>query len=540
MNKINSFIFGIFLLVSCSKDTATNPEVIEKPIEDVWSVNKNNQYALNVVIFKPTDGTIEEDMVDNVSNVMLYVQKWYEKQMELNGYGKKTFGLVTNQQGKAKVTIVDGLEPSTYYADNSRDVNKEVNQYFDDNPDEKMSNHTFVLGKKDSGVPFYGLGKNAFATSSDFVLTSTGEFIGDLELMICDKLGGIMHELGHGLNLPHCAHKASDLPKIALMSFGNHTYQKDGKSSLVFLTASDCAILNVSETFNKKDKLYYDDAKDKMYYDDAEIKLESFSVQKDNAKQATIVQGFLTSNVKANHFYVGHNGYPLEGGYDNITFTTPLSATNKENEFSFSLEMPYTDIFNGFQAKDIFELSLVVVLDNGLKSILYKYDYTIDALSPEPNEDIEKEYEAFVLSDRSEWVITANTNTTSNPAAQMLDGNLDTYWHSIWPYVIADKGAHVITIDMSEAKTFEGVYLLSDRSGGQFRPKHVILETSNDGSTWNNVQQNTIATIGEAREVMLNFDTTVTSQYLRLTIDEVYVSSGTEENLIFTEVDIIE
>lgn len=531
MNKINSFIFGIFLLVSCSKDTATNPEVIEKTKEDVWSVNKNNQYALNVVIFKPTDGTIEEDMVDNVSNVMLYVQKWYEKQMELNGYGKKTFGLVTNQLGKAKVTIVDGLEPSNYYADNSRNVNKEVNQYFDDNPDEKMSNHTFVLGKKDSGVPFYGLGKNAFATTNDFVLTSTGEFIGDLELMICDKLGGIMHELGHGLNLPHCAHKASDLPKIALMSFGNHTYQKDRESSLVFLTASDCAILNVSETFNKKDKLYYDDA---------EIKLESFSVQKDNVKQATIVQGFLTSNVKANHFYVGHNGYPLEGGYDNITFTTPLSATTKENEFSFSLEMPYTDIFNDYQAKDILELSLVVVLDNGLKSVLYKYDYTIDALSPEPNEDIEKEYKAFVLSDRSGWGITANTNTTSNPEAQMLDGNLDTYWHSIWPYVIADKGAHVITIDMSEAKTFEGVYLFSDRSGGQFRPKHVILETSNDGFTWNNVQQNTIASIGEAREVILNFDTTVTSQHLRITVDEVYISSGTEENLIFTEVDIIE
>ena len=518
-------LFGFFY--SCSDDNISTEEIDE---QDIWSVNKSNQYALNVVIFKPTGGTVEKEMIENVSLMMLYVQKWFEKQMDMQGFGKKSFGLLTNQHGKVKITVVSGSKSSDYYKDNNREVNKEVKKYFIDHPDERLSNHIFVLGKDDSGVPFYGLGKNAFATSKDFLMTSTGKFLGDLELMVCDKLGGIMHELGHGLNLPHCAHRASDLPKIALMSFGNHTYQNSSKSDLVFLTASDCAILNVSETFNKKDKLYYDDA---------EIKLESFSVQKDNAKQATIVQGFLTSNVKANHFYVGHNGYPLEGGYDNITFTTPLNATNKENEFSFSLEMPYTDIFNDFQAKDIFELSLVVVLDNGLKSMLYKYDYTIDALSPEPNEDIEKEYEAFVLSDRSEWGITANTNTTSNPAAQMLDGNLDTYWHSEWPYTIVDNGAHTITINTGEEKTFKGLYFLSDRSEGQFRPKNLIIENSSDGIVWNEINETTLTSIGLAREVKVLFDATITSKHLRISIDEVYQSSGIEENLIFTEIDII-
>ena len=136
---------------------------------------------------------------------MIYIQKWYEKQMELQGFGKKTFGLITNQKGKVRIHLVEGKHASTFY-DGHNEIVNEIDAYFLYNSGYKSSNHTFVLGHNGSGVPFYGIGKTAFATSENYKLTSSGKFIGDLELMNCHVLGGIMHELAHGINLPHCAH----------------------------------------------------------------------------------------------------------------------------------------------------------------------------------------------------------------------------------------------------------------------------------------------------------------------------------------------
>ncbi|MET2984305.1 discoidin domain-containing protein [Aureibaculum conchae] len=529
MKRVLILTFFLAFLHSCSDDDVSSVEIDEP---DIWSVNKPNQYALNVVIFKPTDGTAEKEMIDKVSTMMLYIQKWFEKQMDMQGYGRKTFGLMTNQHGKVKITVVSGSESSVYYKNNNRDVNKEVKKYFENHPNERLSNHIFVLGKDDSGVPFYGLGKNAFATSKDFSLTSTGKFLDDLELMLCDKLGGIMHELGHGLNLPHCAHKASDLPNISLMSFGNHTYQNKGKSDLVFLTASDCAILNASETFNTKEKQYYQEG--------PSPKLVSYTVVKDNTIQATIVEGLLTSSVKSNHLYVGHNGYPIEGGYDDITFTTDLTPTSNTNEYSFRLEMPYSDIFNGYKAKDLLQMTLVVITDDGIRKTLDKYDYTIRTNTLEPNDDILRDYTPFVFSDRSNWTVTTNSSSAGTSASLLLDGNIETYWHSIWPYAITEKGSHVVTVNMNKTDSIKGVYFKSDRQGKQYRPKEIIIDTSNDGTTWRKRKDVSISSIGNARELEVYFDSPVNTKYIRMTVDEVYASSGNEENLLFNEIDIVQ
>ena len=85
-------IFVLILFNSCSKDDEADETSIIVPEVDRWEVNRSNQYALNVVLFVPTDFSADEVLVNEVSDVMLYIQKWYEKQMELNGFGKKTFG----------------------------------------------------------------------------------------------------------------------------------------------------------------------------------------------------------------------------------------------------------------------------------------------------------------------------------------------------------------------------------------------------------------------------------------------------------------
>ncbi|MFC2110269.1 discoidin domain-containing protein, partial [Bacteroidota bacterium] len=293
---------------------------------------------------------------------------------------------------------------------------------------------------------------------------------------------------------------------------------------------SDCAILDVCEVFNSTANTYYNLS--------PTVEMGSYSVTKDATKQATIVQGVFTSDVSATHFYVGHNGYPLPGGYDNITFTVPVTPTSNANEYSFYVEMPYSDIFNGYQAKDILQLSMVTLDENGNRNTPVTYDYTIDVLSPEPNDDILKEYTSFVLSDRSNWTITSSSTSGGNVAANAIDGDYATFWHSAWPYSIATSGSHEFTIDMGVSKQINGIYLFSERNpGNQFRPKTVRVEISNDGVNWALEKEETLSSIADAKEVFMNFTSSVVTKHIKLIISEVY-SENTTDNLILVEIDV--
>jgi hypothetical protein len=522
-------------LISCSKneDTPvvnTNPDPEPVAEDSIFSVNRENQYALNVVFFKPSDYSSNPTLLNNISDMMLFMQKWYEKQMELQGFGKKTFGLMT-KNGKVNVILIEAPEASSYYDTNAK-IRSEIDKHFSEFPEDKQSEHTLVLGQKGSGVPFYGLGKWCFATSDgSFELTKTGKFIGDLELLTTDKLGGILHELGHGINLPHNCHKASDLPNNALMSFGNHTYQKD--PSLVYLTKASCAILNTSQTFNTKDNSYYDSG--------LLPNLKSYSVSKDDTKKAIIIQGLVSSNLNMTDFYVGHDGLPAGGnnGYDKITWSDKLVPTENPDEYSFYEEMPYSDIFNGYKRKDSLALTLDVIAKNGTRKEVLNYIYTMNESTQVPNDDILKNYEANTYSNRSGWTVSTNTTASGSDSKYMIDGNDSTYWHCYWPYSIASNGNHVITVNMGETKEIKGVYWFSYRSENkQFRPKHVIIESSTDNATWNAVKDVTIDSIDNAKEATVNFDSPITTQYFRLTIDQVY-SENTTDNLIMTELDIL-
>ena len=112
-------LIGAIFLGACSSDDDldTTPIVEEPPIEqeDVWTVNKENQYALDIVFFKPKDFEANETLINEVSEMMLFVQGWYEKQMELQGFGKKTFGLITNQKNRVRIHLVEGILNASEY-----------------------------------------------------------------------------------------------------------------------------------------------------------------------------------------------------------------------------------------------------------------------------------------------------------------------------------------------------------------------------------------------------------------------------------------
>ena len=71
-----------------------------------YTISPAGQYALNVVFFQPTDIQASQQTLDDISDLMLYIQSYYSKQMELSGYNGKTFGLeLDDASGKVNIHL---------------------------------------------------------------------------------------------------------------------------------------------------------------------------------------------------------------------------------------------------------------------------------------------------------------------------------------------------------------------------------------------------------------------------------------------------
>ncbi len=549
MCKSCLLLVSFMCMYACSDDESPIPEVPEKKdppkeIEEVWTVNKDGQKALNVVYFKPRDFLINDAMTDGISSTMLYVQAWYEKQMEIQGYGAKTFGLLTNQDGKVKVHVVKAPYTSTFYDERDK-VTNEVKKYFTDNPKESASEHTIILGLIKSGVGAFGLDRWAQVGVSSFDLESTGIKLGDFELKSGTRVGLILHELGHGLNLPHNSYKASENPKVSLMGYGNARY-KDNPDQ-VFLTKSSCAILNSNTLFNKSNNgINY-------YQEDPIVCLNQIDINKLADKNSIQINASFSSSIKVTHAFVGFDfvnegAKPPNDNYDEITFTTVPSFSDSENTYHVQFTIPYSELFNGYQSKnkDETEISLNVVCENGTRKVILTHSYTTDVTTMIPNDDIL--HRRSKLKDRSTW--TAKTNSSMGEqysSSLMFDGDFSSYWFSRFPYDINKLGAHTVTIDMGSVKEdIQEVYLYSYReddpllySSDQFRPRHFVVETSIDGVAWEQQSDHTVGSLSEAKEIIVKFDQAVPGRYLRIAINQVFTSSiQIGASLVLSEVDI--
>lgn len=261
-----TIIVCLLLQISCNKDSkeiivpTPKPEEPKPPIEQpvVWSSDRAKN--LTIVYFVPSDLDTIKGYEKRLSELMLWSQDWVKKEMNRNGYGEKTFGLLKDQTGKkVKIVTIRGKMSTTSYPSSGEGavaITQEINQYFVANPKEKTSEHTLVLLPRYKtnpigGGPFFGWGRWCFALDYEsmdikYLGTDTNEFT--------KWFGGIVHELGHGLNLPHNRQKKSEDATLgmALMWAGNYSLGK----SKTFLTAADCAVLNVNEIFNIDNKTY--------------------------------------------------------------------------------------------------------------------------------------------------------------------------------------------------------------------------------------------------------------------------------------------
>lgn len=481
-----NFIFLLLSIVmcgfqSCSRDESTDSVQKPAPSTEVkFKYTSDKTYNLNVVYFVPNDVTEPLDYHRRISEILLKAQDFFATEMYRNGYGNKTFGLLKDDvQKRIKLIVIKGSKgKSAYpYSGGATAVQQDIANYKATHASEFTGDHYLVIlptivneagDAEGAGVPFYGLGKFCFAldyANQDIKYLGAG---GTAGAIATKWIGGMIHELGHGLNLPHNRQKFSSETSLgmALMWAGNSTWGV----SKTFLTAADCAVLNVNQVFNTDNKTYYGTSTGSIH---------EIHANYDVVKKAIIVSGKYTSSlvVKDVLFFndpnVNNEGTGVNKDYNAIAWTSKPIAPN-----SFYIEMPIADL--EYKSDNIpYELKVKLVQENGNVIETY-YSYTflngVPILNFSTRNEVSKQ--GWVAVSFSSEEISGEP-VPNGPIINLIDGNSSTYWQSKWSGTAAVY-PHQFVIDMGAAHSLNGISI-TQRGGLVAAIKNAELLTSTDG-----------------------------------------------------------
>ena len=503
-------VLNIFI-VACKKDLK-QPEA--KPTEPVKTITytSNQSRNLNIVYFVPADLSPYTDYERRISEIMLAGQKYFAEQMNLNGYGSKTFGLFKDDaNARVKIITIKGkLSRENYKAETHNNILQEVNAYFLANPSEKSSDHTLIILPAlylnanstlpmDGVNPYFGIGKSCYVLDYP---NFEYKYFGTDTYDFTKWYGGLFHELGHALNLPHNHAKKSEMSikGTALMGAGNYTLGK----TPTFLTAADCALLDVNQLFNVDTKAYYDQANADITSIDASYNSSTSSIN---------VSGKFSTEVPVKQilYYndpetIADGGTGANKDYNAITWTSKPIGSNE-----FKIDFLLSDFIE--KADGIkYELRVKLVHENGYvtqTSYNYKFILGIPLLDFSTKPEISKlswKINSFSSEELSgEGSINGRANT-------LIDGNGSTYWHSKWTGSPTSY-PHDFVVDMGVTNTLKG-FALIQRSGLSRAIKDFELLSSVDGVTFLSIKNFTAANTNGSQYFI--FDTSRTFRYFKV------------------------
>lgn len=355
--------FFSFALLGTASGISFAGVTVPDVLKDRIALKKTAQ-QLNVVYFLGSDTEPVPDYERRLSELLLYLQQFYGREMQRHGYGARSFGLDIKSPGRVNIIEYKAKNPAAHYPYENGGgwkATQELEEFFKANPDRKKSQHTLVImptwndekngPDNPGGVPFYGMGRNCFALDYPaFDIKHLGQKTREGQLLT-KWYGGLAHELGHGLNLPHNHQTASDGKKYgtALMGAGNYTFG----TSPTFLTPASCALLDACEVFSVTPAQKFYEGRPEV-----EIKDTAISFKGDQI----LISGSYKSpqTVKALNVYVQDPPYAVNQDYDAVSFSQRLGK--KSGKFSMKIDKKELDGLTNNE----FRISLMFILANGL------------------------------------------------------------------------------------------------------------------------------------------------------------------------------
>lgn len=355
--------FFSFALLGTASGISSAGVTVPDVLKDRIALKKTAQ-QLNVVYFLSSDTEPVPDYERRLSELLLYLQQFYGREMQRHGYGARSFGLDIKSPGRVNIIEYKAKNPAAHYPYENGGgwkAAQELEEFFKANPDRKKSQHTLVImptwndekngPDNPGGVPFYGMGRNCFALDYPaFDIKHLGQKTREGQLLT-KWYGGLAHELGHGLNLPHNHQTASDGKKYgtALMGAGNYTFG----TSPTFLTPASCALLDACEVFSVTPAQKFYEGRPEV-----EIKDTAISFKGDQI----LISGSYKSpqTVKALNVYVQDPPYAVNQDYDAVSFSQRLGK--KSGKFSMKIDKKELDGLTNNE----FRISLMFILANGL------------------------------------------------------------------------------------------------------------------------------------------------------------------------------